>query len=169
RQEDLHAIPLLAEEVAGGDTNILQKQLDGVRTANAQLVISGPDREPRAALFNYEGAQALRSLTWVGLGTNHKHAGVTAIRDEALGAIEDVVVARPDRQGLDGCSVGTGPGLGQSESGKSALNYGIEIALLLLIRSGEQHSSLTQNGGRQGRAHAGAPITPLLPDHRLCQ
>ena len=55
------------------------------------------------------------ALGLIGHGEHHEGIGHVAVGDEALGAVEDVVVALQHRQGLLAGGVCAGVGLGQAE------------------------------------------------------
>ena len=93
-----------------------------------------PVEKPGEVLLHDEGGDAVVALGLVGHGEDHEGVGHVAVGDEALGAVEDVVVALQHGQGLLAGGVGAGVGLGQAEGADllAAQQVGQVLALLLL-------------------------------------
>ena len=71
--------------------------------------------EAGEVLLHDEGRDAVVALGLVSHGEHHEGIGHVAVGDEALGTVEDVVVALQHRQGLLAGGVCAGVGLGQAE------------------------------------------------------
>src|ERR1044072_1328141 len=121
RVEGLHevdeAVPFLAEQILDGNFDILHDQLGRVRGAPTELVLllagaeSFHSRQARFVadadllrdldvarfLREYKGADAARALRSIGNSGDDEDLADASVRDEALDAVENVVVALSNR------------------------------------------------------------------------
>lgn len=86
-----------------------------------------------------ESRDPFRPLLWAGLGKNHGVAGQGGQGDEALPAVQNVVVPVLDRFGGETGRVAPGAGLGEAEGHKAlAGGDGGEVLALLLLGAEEE-------------------------------
>ena len=69
----------------------------------------------RHSLFQNKGGNAFNTLGFVSHGKNHIDFGFAAIGDEYFAAVDDVIVAVTNRDGLLGSGIGAGARLRQAE------------------------------------------------------
>jgi hypothetical protein len=102
----------------------------------------------------------------VRLGVDREEVGVAAVRDEALRAVEDVLVAPADGAGAHARDVGARVGLGQAEGGEPGLLEELAVELLEhLVGGAELHGRGGQAvGAQRGRDARAAPGQLLLDD-----
>src|SRR5206468_3259589 len=82
-------------------------------------------------LADQEGRDAAMAGVRVGLGVDGEEVGVAAVGDEALRAVEDVLVALLDGLRAHARDVGAGVGLGEAERGELELTRELLEELLL--------------------------------------
>ena len=105
------------------------------------------------ALGDDEAGEAARTGGAVGGGEDGGHVGQSAVGDEALGAVENVLVALALGGRLDAGGVGTGFGLGQGHGGEGGTGGQLaEPLFLLLLGTRQQDGGATEvvgveNGG----------------------
>ena len=105
------------------------------------------------------------ALVRVGLRVDRVPAGVRAVRDEDLGAVDDVLVALLDGPGAHRADVGARLGLRQAEGGElRLLDEHSEELLLDLLRAADDHGRGGKAVAHQRRADAGAAPAELLLD-----
>ena len=117
----LEALVFLAEQVLGRDLDFVEGDGRGVGGPLAHLVLLLVDGDPGEVGVDDEGADPAVAGLGVGLGVDREVVGVGAVGDEALGAVDDVLVALLDGAGLHPGDVGAGVGLGQAEGGELRL------------------------------------------------
>ena len=102
----------------------------------------------------------------VELREDDRQLGDAAVRDVALLAVEDVLVAVPVGRGLDAGDVGAGAWLGERDRGEAALLRGEprQPALLLLLRAGAHQRPHGEHRRPDRRGKAGAAPRELLGD-----
>ena len=142
RGGDLPALVLAADEVEGGDADVVEVHglLDagaGAGLTAGDEQVHGLDCDARQVGGHHEPAEVLVALG-VGVGDGdgpHEVAAVVAA-DEYLLAVQDVLVAVADGLGLHVGEVGAGLGLGEELPGAYATGEdGREEGLLLLLRA----------------------------------
>jgi hypothetical protein len=112
-----------------------------------------------------EGRDAAVAGVLVGLRVDRVPVGVRAVGDEALGAVDDVLVALLDGGGAHARDVGAGVGLGQAERGElGALGQHAEVLLLDLVGPAQRHGGGGEAVAHQRGADAGAAPAELLLD-----
>ena len=139
----LEALALLAQDVAGGDPAVAEGKLvivvaavgDRARAA-AYLESLGPD-------IDQEGGDLLagpaRRLADAGDGEQNDEIRRRHAADEMLAAVDDIILAVPDRAGLDAHGVRAGIGLGEGEPLLAlAADHREEISLTLVVAAGIQ-------------------------------
>ena len=90
---DLEALVDLAQDVGSGNAAILEDQLSGLGACDTHLVLDLTAGEAGSALLNDESGDAAGALGGVGGSEDHQNAGACAAGDEALGAVQDVLVS----------------------------------------------------------------------------
>ena len=113
-----------AEAVAGGHAAVLEDDVGGPGGADAHLLPDGAHGEAGRALLDGEGAEAAPLLALVLGGEDDVDVGDAAVGDEALGAVENVVVAVADGGGGDVGDVGAGLRLGEAVGAQPELRLG---------------------------------------------
>ena len=90
---ELEALVLLAEQVVGGDLDVVERDHRGVGGALAELVLLLVHGHAVGVARDDERGDAAVAGLLVGLGVDRVPGGVRAVGDEALGAVDDVLVA----------------------------------------------------------------------------
>ncbi len=90
---DLESRPLLAEAVRSGDLDLLEDDLRGRRSADAQLVFQLLDLPWARLAFEHERGDAAVIAPAVGLREDDQRPGHAAVCDELLGAADHVVTS----------------------------------------------------------------------------
>src|SRR4051794_41195998 len=83
---------LLAEQVLGRHLDVVERDRGGVGGALSELVLLLVDRHAVPLALDDERADALVARVLVGLFVDGVVVGVAAVRDEALRAVQDVLV-----------------------------------------------------------------------------
>src|SRR5262249_27969468 len=130
----VEANALAAEQVLRGDAHVGKRQLGGVRGAHAHLVEGAAHAEARRVALDEEHRDAaMASVVAAGLHARRDeiHVGHRAIRDEHLGAVDDVVTAILHRARADGGHVAAAAGPGDGDGGhRLAAANGGQVLLL---------------------------------------
>src|SRR6185436_12540491 len=96
--------------------------------------------------------------------------GVAAVGDEALGAVDDPLVALADGVGLHAGDVRPRVRLGEAERGQARLlGQAREVAVLELLRAAEDERSGGEAVAGDRRADARTPPAELLLDQRAVE
>src|SRR5690606_9906340 len=108
--------------------------------------------EARRSLVDEKGGDLLALAAWaVLLARGHEDdgkSGDVGVADEMLGAVEDPVVAVLTRGGLHAAQIRPRAGLGHGEAVPGlAADAGVEILLLLLVRTGKQDVRRPRHAG----------------------
>ena len=138
---DLEALAAGSEQVRCRYMNVVENKLVGSRCTDTHLVFLRAEGESGHALLeNERGEQllgaALCVLNGIGLCDDDVDISLFAVCDEALGAVQDPLLAvlREDCLGLDALGIRAGAGLGQTEGTELlALCERNEVLLLLLL------------------------------------
>ena len=130
----------------------------------AHLLLVLAHGEAGEAALHDESGDALGALGLVGHGEHHEHVGHIAVGDEDLGAVHHIVVALQASLGLALGSVGTGVGLGQSESADLVAGgeHGQVLGLLLGSAVGQDGIAAQAVVGGHDVAGGGALLGQLL-------
>src|SRR5439155_20375453 len=96
---DPEALALLAEEIRSRDAARVEEDLPGRRALDPHLRLDPPDLEPRGVGLDHEGRDARVAGLRFGLGEDDVDVGDAGVRDEALAAVQDVLVALTPRLG----------------------------------------------------------------------
>jgi hypothetical protein len=161
-----HPVALAADQVFGRHLHVVERNLVSDIAHHVERLAH--DLEARQVHIDDEDAQAAaRSFFRIGGGDELQEIGALGMRDEALVAVDEVMIALADRAGLHAAGIAAGFRLGLREGGGFfAAQQRIEIALLHLF--GEPQ----QDRARRGPEHAVAAIGErdragnLLPHHR---
>jgi hypothetical protein len=101
----------------------------------------------------------------VRLGVDRVPVRVAAVGDEALGAVDDVLVALADGRGAHAGDIGAGVRLGQAERGElEVLGEHSEVLLLELLGAADRERGGGQAVGAERRRDARAAPAELLLD-----
>ena len=135
---DLEALALLAEQVRGGDAAVVEGELAGGRAGDAHLRLQASDGEARRIRLDEERGDPRMPAVGVGLREDGVEVGDAGVGDEALAAVEDVLVAVADGRRPHRRRVGAGAGLRQRVRGQPlAAREPRQVRLLLRLRAGE--------------------------------
>ena len=160
----LEAVVLLAEEVADGYLGVVEGHRRRVGCPEAHLVLVLVDRH-RVVLGDNEGGDAAVSGVLVGLGVDREPVGVAAVGDEALGAVDHVLVAAPNRGRAHARDVRAGVGLGQAEGGELGLfREHPQVLLFDPVRAAKQNRCGGELVGADRRRDRCAAPGQLLAD-----
>lgn len=91
------ALPLLAKQIADGDTNVREEQLGGICCIPSDLLQLASATEARA--IRLDQAHALGAGIRIGLADHNDDVGVQLVADKGLAAVDDVLIALPDSCG----------------------------------------------------------------------
>jgi len=167
---DLEALALLAEAVGHRDAHVLEGERGGIRGALAHLVEMLLDDDALRVGGYDERGQTAVLLRLVGRGEHGEPGRVARVGDEHLRAVEDVLVAVPDRSGLDPRDVRAGVRLGQGERGQQRLlDERRQPRAFLLVRAGDDHRPVAQAVGDDRGADPGAAPAELLADEQALE
>ena len=160
---------MASNQVVGGDSDIVEYQLDGVEAAIAELVDVLADGEAVSGLLHDEATDSPVARLCVKIGLREDGDGVSALAvgDEHLTPVQDVLLAVARSGGLDVLDVAAGLGLGQAERAADvAVRHGGQQAFLLLfgaeITDDGRHDVMRSDDS--GDAHPA--LAELLEDHR---
>ena len=105
------------------------------------------------------------ALSAIGRREDHRPRRMPRVRDEHLGAVEDVLVAATLGCRLDPRGVGAGVGLGESERAQDRrVDQRRKPLSFLLVGAGEQDRRRAERVGHDGDGHARATPRELLAD-----
>ena len=159
---DLEAGTLLAEHTVLGDHAVLENQVAGGTAADTHLLLVLALREAGVGILDDESGNLLhRAAALVrglaGDGDDHEGVGDVAVGDEALGTVEDVVLAGliQNSGGLLALRIGAGAGLGQAEGTDLLAGAQVgQVLFLLLLRTVFKDRSAAE-GGMSGHNNSG--------------
>ena len=156
-----------SQEVCGRDAHVVEKQFARVLAVHADLVERAPHAISRQVLgFHEDQRDPFPARDGrVGFDGQTDEAGVPAIRDERLRAVDDVAVADAPRGGTNALQVGTGGGLAHRDGAHQiAPRHARQPATFLRVAAvGEEvvrHDVLNT----EAEVHAG--LRELLQHHR---
>src|SRR4051812_13858861 len=151
--EVVEPLAFFAEEIFLGDFDVLENKRSGVRGSPAEFVFFLPGAKAGHAcqrivvtdatrlleiarfLGHDESADALRSLARLGDGSDDENFADSAVGDEDLAAVQNVVGSFADGGGARACRVTAGAGLGQSEAAQyCSARQERDVSLLLGCR-----------------------------------
>src|SRR5262249_6149941 len=166
---EAEAVALLADQVALVDAHVLEHDLPGCLAGERLIAGREPDAG-RVLVENKAGDAAARSLAAVGRGHENDEVGPIGAGDEALGAVDDVVVAVAHRGGAHGARIGAGLGLGLCEAALALAARGRNQVTLthLALEGVERRPDIgAENAHHPGRQRDGA--AELGPDDRMAE
>ena len=114
-------------------------QLADHGAADAHGVVAGADGEARGVLLHDKGSHALGAQLAVGQSVDGEVIRQRAVGDEALAAVDDVIISLCNGFRAGGSSIGAGTGLGQSEGTDSTGSSFWKIFLLSMLMCGKEH------------------------------
>jgi hypothetical protein len=157
-------VVLLAEQVLSGDLGLVEGDGRGVGGSLSELVLLLVDRDRVVLRYDERGDAAMAGVL-VRLGVDREPVRIAAVGDEALGAVDDVLVALLDGAGLHPGDVGAGVRLGQAEGGElGGLGEHPEVLLLDLLGAADANGRGGEAVGHQRGADARAAPAHLLLD-----
>jgi len=175
---DLEALALLAQHTILGDHAILEDQVAGRAAADTHLLLMLALREALVVLLHDESGDLLHGAAALvgglaGDGDDDEGISHVAVGDEALGAVQDVVLAGLIQHsgGLLALGVGTGAGLGQAESADLLAGAQVGQILHLLLLGAVLKDGGGAQGGVGGNDDSGgaADLSQLLHAHCIGQ
>ena len=116
-------------------TSVSLKEIVAVFDARSPILSSCLSTVTVSSLGTTKGGDAAMAGVLVGLGVDRVPVGVAAVGDEALRAVDDVLVALPDRGRAHARDVRAGVRLGQAEGGELRLLDQASRGTPLLISS----------------------------------
>ncbi len=155
---------------SAGHLDVVERDRRGVGGALPELVLLLVDRDAVPLALDDERADALVARVLVGLRVDGVVVGVAAVGDEALRAVEDVLVTLLDGGRAHARDVGAGVRLGQAERGElELLGQHPEVLLLGLLGAAEDDRRGGQAVAGQARADARTAPAELLLDQAARQ
>ena len=166
-ERDVHAAALLADQVVGGDADVVEDRLAGRRALDPELVLELADAEARPVGLDHEGADAARALgRRVGLGEDDVEVGDPEVGDPVLGAVDHPLVAVAHGAGDHPAGVRAGLGLGERERGRPlARRAARQEALLELVGAEQLDRQRAELLDHQHQRARGARARDLLHRH----
>ena len=127
--------------------------------------------EAGEALFHDESGDSVVAFGFVRHGEDHEGVRNVSVGDEALGAVEDIVVALQHGGGLLAGGVGSGVGLGEAEGTDFLAAQQVGQVLLLLLLGAVLKDGGAAQGGVGGDDDSGgaADLGQLLHAHGVGQ
>ena len=160
---DLEALALLAEQVCGRNAAVVERELAGRRAGDAHLRLQPRDGEAGRVRLDEEGGDARMARIRIGLREDGVEVGDAGVGDEALAAVEDVLVAVADRGRPHRGRVGAGAGLRERVGGQPlAAREPRQVRLLLRLRAGELEPERAELLDREQEAARRADLRDLL-------
>src|SRR5690606_3835405 len=161
---DGEALALRAQHRRRRHPHVLEHQLGGGLSAQAQLAVEGAADQAGRVGGHQEGAHAPVAGGVGGAGEEQHDVGPGAVGDERLAAVDDVSVALAHGAGGEAAGVGAGARLGQREAadvlpGGEARQPG---ALLLLAAPGGDGLGDQPQGDGDDAAHRGVAAAQFL-------
>ncbi|MNS87604.1 hypothetical protein D3C72_1215520 [compost metagenome] len=140
-----------ADDVGRGHAHVFQHHVAGLGAALTHLLVRLAERDPRRIGGHDERRDARRARA---AGARHQRegAGTRRVGDEALGAVDDVVVAIQLGARLQRGGVGAGVRLGQRER-DDQLAAGDLRQVFLLLRLGAVHQDALRADANVGAEH----------------
>ena len=153
-QRDLEALPLLADPLRRGHAQLAEEELRGRRPVQTHLRVVRSNLETMHVPLDDERGDALRSESAVHRGEDHEHVGDRRVRDEGLGAVDDVAIAVATRGGLQTGRVAPRARLG--ETVRADLPRGEEIRQITAAE-GIRPADVDRRPAEAGRAADDVP------------
>ena len=148
-----------AEQVAGRNVHVLEKQFRGVLRFHAELVEVAAALEARSRGLDNEQRDAGRAAVGLGFGGQHDHIAQLAVGDEYFLAVDHVFVCAAHGAGVDVAQVAAGMRLGHAQSADHLArdHLGQPGALLILGAEGVDvghHHLVVHRKSRAGETRA---------------
>src|SRR5439155_27318960 len=145
-------------DVRRGDAAVLETELGGVAGVHAELVLFFAGTDARPFHLHGEGGDAVLLVVAVGDGQDDGDVGVARVGDEVLRAVEDPVLAVPDRGRAQPRGVGAGGGLGESPRADPLAGGQLRHPFFLLLFAAREVDVAAAGGVVRG---VGAGHTPV--------
>ena len=130
-QRDGHALAGL-DYSALRHADVVHDNFGGVRQPEAHLVLMGACRKTGRVAVDQKRRDAVATSLGIGLGEDDVDRRNRAIRDEALRAVEHILVTIEHSRGLHAGNVGASVGLGQAERRETVVDGFVDEVLSLL-------------------------------------
>src|SRR4051812_8269790 len=165
RHRHAEAVVLLADEMILGDRDVVERDRRRVGGALSELVLLLVNRDAVSLTRYDEAGDAAMAGVLVGLRVDGVPVGVLTVGDEALGAVDDPLIALLHRAGLHAGDVGAGVRLGQAERRElRLLTEHPEVLLLELLGRGDHERRRREAVAVERGADAGTAPADLLFD-----
>src|SRR6185503_622945 len=112
-QRDLEAVTFVSDALRLRNAQAVEVELRGRGSVQAHLLVVRSDLETLCATLDGEGGDALRSGGRRRVREDHEHVGYRGVRDEGLGAVDDIGVAITARDCLETPGIAARARLGQ--------------------------------------------------------
>ena len=166
--QSLKPSPSFPEAILDGHADVLEDDLRGVGGADAELVLLLSDADPRRLAIYHEPHDALVLEFLVCRGENRVIVGDTAVRDELLGAVEDVRIAVKLCRHGERRGVRSRARLGEAEGPQAALVQDVEeTPLLVVVAADDDRICAEHTTGQYRRSDTGVSSCKLFADHGL--
>src|SRR5262245_38143559 len=132
---DLVSFAEFAQHVLFGRAAIVEEQFAGRRCADAQLVFLLAHRESGEIPFDNERGDTPVAFARIGVGEDDEEAGLIAVRDPQLAAVDQIMIAFVFGPGLHRERVGAGTRLAQTVGADRVGRQPRDVFLLLGFRA----------------------------------
>src|SRR5437660_348607 len=164
---DLESLALLTEPLLDRHGAVREVERHGGRAADAHLLLFLADREPRHALLDEEGRDALGALARIDRREDRDHVGVIAVGAPLLRPVQDVVVPLAHRRGPQARGVGAGAGLREGIGGHELAGGELRPIFLPRLRgTGQKDRDAAEPMRAEVRRRPGARPAELLGHQR---
>jgi hypothetical protein len=165
--EGLHGddepLALLAQQVGGRDTCVLEDQLARGTGVDPHLALALAEREARRVLLDDERRRTAHTLLRRGQRHERVDIRLTSIGDEDLRAVQYVLVPVADGGHADRAGIASCRRLGQAESGQLLARCDLrQVLLFLFFGAVEQDREGSQAGAGEGQRDSGADFRQFL-------
>ena len=153
-QRGLEAGAFLANHAGRRNTAILEVQLSGWGSLDAQLVLQAAHTETCIILVHHECGDATGTSFWIRDSHDGVPAGTSAVGDEALGAVDDPVIAIAHCAGLHSAGIGASLALGEGVGSHLTIGdvlQNLALELLGAVEDQTHGSQLVHRGNQGGR------------------
>src|SRR5438477_367721 len=171
RERDLVSLIRLAEETRGRHSRILEDELRGIRSADAELLLELAYRESRRVFLDDESGDPLSLLRRIGLREDDRHVRQRSVRDEVLGPVQDPAVTVAPGGGTHRRGIAARRRLRQGKTADPLAARELRQVLLLLGVASVMQDRVDRERHVRAEHHAGrcARAVDLLDDQGVRQ